>query len=189
MNEALGNARQVAHRMFGNVLHPGDAAVDATLGRGRDCLKLCELVGPEGRVYGFDPHPDALRQTEALLGENGMAERATLFGIGHERMAEVVRPGIRLAAFNLGWLPGSDKSLTTRADTTVAALTSALYLLGPGGMAVICIYPGHEEGAREKDALLAYAKALPNATFNALWHDFLNGGPGAPGCLMIEKQA
>jgi hypothetical protein len=187
VTEALGNARQIARRAFDLLVKPGDSAVDATLGRGRDCLRLCELAGPTGMVYGFDPHPDAIRQTEGLLREHGMEQRARLFQMGHERMAEVVPKGVRLAAFNLGWLPGSDKTLTTRAETTLAALSAALSLLLPGGMAVICVYPGHEEGARERDALLEYAANLPNREYNALWHCFLNGGEGAPGCLMIEK--
>ncbi|HSK67961.1 MAG TPA: class I SAM-dependent methyltransferase, partial [Candidatus Limnocylindria bacterium] len=176
MTEALRSARHVAQRAFEAVLRPGDTAVDATLGRGRDCLALCELVGPQGVVYGFDPHPDAVRQTEALLREHGMFSRARLFQMGHERMAEAAPPGIRLAAFNLGWLPGSDKALTTRAETTMIALQSALALLAPGGMASVCVYPGHAEGARERDALLAFARGLPNRAFTALWHDFLNAG-------------
>ncbi len=183
----LTSARQIASRAFGDLLRHGDRAVDATLGNGHDCARLCQLVGETGHVDGFDVQEQALLNTRALLESLGLAGRAELHLMGHERMAEVVRPGIRLAAFNLGWLPGADKGLTTRAGTTLPALSAALTLLSAGGMAVVCVYPGHEEGAREEQALLEYARTLPPGRFTALWHRFLNGGPGAPGCLMIEK--
>ena len=181
------SARGLAARAFRDLLRPGDSAVDATLGKGRDCALLCDLVGETGTVYGFDVQQQALDSTRALLSSLGLASRAHLHLLGHERMAEVVPSGIRLAAFNLGWLPGADKGLTTRAETTVRALEAALALLTPGGMAVLCVYPGHAEGAREQEALLAFARGLSNRRFTALWHCFPNGGPGVPGCLMILK--
>ena len=183
----LASARQLASRVFSDLLRPGDRAVDATLGNGHDCALLCRLVGETGRVDGFDVQEKALANTRAMLEAQGLTARAALHLMGHERMAEAVRPGIRLAAFNLGWLPGSDKRLTTRAGTTLPALEAALGLLSAGGMAVLCVYPGHEEGAREQQALMEYARALPPDRYTVLWHHFLNGGPGAPGCLMIEK--
>ena len=183
----LASARQLASRVFTELLNAGDRAVDATLGNGHDCALMCRLVGETGHVDGFDVQEKALSNTRALLDALGLTARAALHLMGHERMAEVVRPGIRLAAFNLGWLPGSDKRLTTRAGTTLSALEAALGLLNTGGMAVLCVYPGHEEGAREQLALMEYARALPPDRYTVLWHHFLNGGPGAPGCLMIEK--
>lgn len=183
----LTSARQIASRVFVDLLRPGDRAVDATLGNGHDCAQLCRLVGETGRVDGFDVQQQAIDNTRALLETLGLTGRAGLHLMGHERMAEVVRPGIRLAAFNLGWLPGSDKGVTTRTQTTLTSVDAALALLSPGGMAVVCVYPGHQEGAREEQALLEYASALPPGRFTALWHRFLNGGPGAPGCVMIEK--
>lgn len=183
----LASARQIAARAFAERLRPGDSAVDATLGTGQDCLQLCRLVGDGGLVHGFDIQLAALDKTRARLLEHRLDHVARLYLAGHERMADFVPPGIRLAAFNLGWLPGSDKRVTTRAGTSVLGLQAALGLLAPGGLAVVCIYPGHEEGERERRDLLQLAAALPPRAFTALWHDFLNGGPGAPGCLLIEK--
>lgn len=181
------SARHIAARAFEGYLRPGDTAVDATLGRGRDCARLCELVGETGRVFGFDVQPQALEETRALLAQRGLLPRAGLFLMGHERMAEVVPPGVRLAAFNLGWLPGHDKRLTTRTDTTLRAVEAALALLAPGGALVACCYPGHPEGKREQDAVEAFAQGLPPSRYLALFHHFVNGGPGAPSCLVVEK--
>lgn len=184
---ALRSARQIASDVFERMVQKGDRVVDATLGTGQDCLRLCQLVGESGLVYGFDVQQDALRRTQERLDMHGVKDRAQLHLIGHERMADYVEQGIRLAAFNLGWLPGSDKQVTTKAETTLQALDSALNLLAPFGMLVVCIYPGHPEGAREERALLAWSARLSAQSYTVLWHQFVNGGPGAPSCLLVEK--
>lgn len=183
----LKSARHIAAEVFAQTVQEGDRVVDATLGTGQDCLLLCQLVGEGGKVYGFDVQQDALRRTQERLKKQGIAHRATLHLVGHERMAEFVQQGVRLAAFNLGWLPGSDKSVTTQAQTTLQALDAALELLAPLGMLVVCIYPGHAEGAREQDAILDWCSQLSPKRYTALWHRFINGGLGAPSCLVVEK--
>lgn len=185
---SLRSARHLAAEAFARALREGDRAVDATMGRGRDTLQLCRLVGETGHVDAFDVQEQALAGTRALLEQEGVLSRAGLHLLGHERMADVVAPGIRLAAFNLGWLPGSDKSLTTQTNTTLQAVSAALELLAPGGLAVVCCYPGHAEGQRELDALAAFTAALPPQRFTALRQDFINAEPGAPVNFLIEKQ-
>ena len=183
----LRSARFLADEAFVRLVRPGDSVVDATLGTGQDCLKLCRLVGEGGKVHGFDVQEAALTRTSGLLRQHGLEGRAVLHHTGHERMGEFVPPGIRLAAFNLGWLPGSDKLVTTRVETTLQALQAALGLLSDFGMAVLCVYPGHAEGKMEEEALAAFARGLPPSGFTALWQKFINGGAGAPSCLLIEK--
>ena len=117
-----------------------------------------------------------------------MLDRAALFCLGHEHLAERVPPGVSAVVFNLGWLPGGDHAVTTHWETTRQAVESALSLLRPLGALVICAYPGHAEGARERDALAAYLSSLPPQRYNVLWHRFLNAGPGAPECFIAQKQ-
>ena len=183
----LRSARHIASGIFDKAVQPGDSVVDATLGTGQDCLRLAQLVGAGGRVYGFDVQEEALRRTRERLQQHGVAERAQLFLTSHAHMADHVPPDIRLAAFNLGWLPGSDKQVTTRADSTLMALNSALSLLAPFGVLVVCIYPGHPEGEREQAAILDWAAGLSPRDCTVLWHQFVNGGAGAPSCLVVEK--
>ena len=71
------------HRMLSEKLKPGDRAVDGTVGNGWDTLKLCELVGPEGKVYGFDIQEEAVLKTKERLTQAGYAERAELFCCSH----------------------------------------------------------------------------------------------------------
>lgn len=185
--EYLRSARHLAARVFSDRVRAGDLVVDATLGTGQDCEQLCRLVGKEGHVYGFDVQQDALNRTRERLESAGLANRAELILSGHESMRDFVPRGIRLAVFNLGWLPGSDKTVTTRVKSTVKAAQAALDLLSPRGVLVICVYPGHEEGRREEEALLRFASALSPRVFTVLHQRFLNGGPGAPSCLLIER--
>lgn len=183
----LKSARHIAAEIFERVLKQGDTTVDATLGTGQDCARLCELVGDKGLVHGFDVQEDALSRTRERLREQGLMHRARLHLLGHERMKEVVPAGVKLIAFNLGWLPGSDKKVTTYTDTTLQAVRAALDLLSVYGVLVMCVYPGHEEGMREQQALLDFASSLHPRHYSVLWHSFLNAGPGAPGCLVVEK--
>ena len=62
----LKNARHLAARYVEEILRPGDVAVDATMGNGKDTQFLCELVGETGRVYAFDVQEEALERTAAV---------------------------------------------------------------------------------------------------------------------------
>ena len=184
----LKSARFLATDILERAVSPGDTVIDATMGNGRDTLALCRLVGEEGRVYAFDVQPSAVENTRQRLAEAGLLKRARLFCMGHEHLAGQVRGPVSAAVFNLGWLPGGDHSVTTRWETTKAAVEAALGLLKGGGVLVICAYPGHPEGDRERAALTAYLAALRPQDFNVLHHRFLNASPGAPECFAVQKQ-
>ena len=151
MSYELKSARYLAREVLERAVQPGDTVVDATMGNGHDTLMLCEAVGPTGRVYAFDIQQDAVKETEKLLQSQGMLERATLINTGHEHMKDYVKGPVNAVVFNLGWLPGGDHSITTRWETTSRAVQAALELLGTGGVLVICAYPGHGEGDRERN--------------------------------------
>ena len=188
MGYELKSARYLAREVILQAVCPGDTAVDATMGNGHDTLMLCEAVGTEGRVYAFDVQPQAVENTRRRLRDAGMMDRAELYCLGHEHMAEVVQGPLSAVVFNLGWLPGGDHGVTTRWETTRTAVDSALSLLKPLGVLVICAYPGHAEGEKEREALAAFLSALPPQRFNVLHHRFLNAGPGAPECFAVQKQ-
>ena len=187
MGYELKSARFLARDVLARAVQPGDTVIDATMGNGHDTLFLCEAVGPAGRVWAFDIQPAAVASTESLLREAGMLDRARLLCLGHEHMDEAVTEKVRAAVFNLGWLPGGDHAVTTRWETTRRAVTGALNLLLPGGVLVLCAYPGHTEGSRERQELEAFFTALSNREYNVLHQRFLNAGPGAPECFVVQK--
>ena len=188
MSYELKSARYLAREVILRAVEPGDTVVDATMGNGHDTQLLCEAVGPEGRVYAFDVQAQAADETKKRLRAQGLDGRAELILAGHEHMAEYVQGPVKAVMFNLGWLPGGDHAVTTRWETTRAAAESALDLLCPMGVLVICAYPGHTEGEREKQELTAFLGALDNRRYNVLHQRFLNAGPGAPECFVIQKQ-
>ena len=187
MSYELRSARFLARDVLLRAVQPGDTVVDATMGNGHDTLFLAEQVGAEGRVYAFDIQESALESTRQLLEEHGMSGRVTLQCRSHAEMTGAVPSGLAAAVFNLGWLPGGDHSVTTRCDSTKKAVLSALELLKPGGIVTVCAYPGHEEGNRELEMLAGLLSGLSNRTYNALRQTFLNAGPGAPECFIIQK--
>ena len=188
MSYELKSARYLAREVILQAVRPGDTVVDATMGNGHDTLMLCEAVGPGGRVYAFDVQAQAVEETAKRLREQGVADRAELIHAGHEQMADYVKEPVRAVMFNLGWLPGGDHGVTTRWETTRRAVESALELLQPMGVLVICAYPGHAEGEREKNELTAFLSGLNNRHFNVLHQRFLNAAEGAPECFVIQKQ-
>lgn len=62
--------------------------------------------------------------------------------------------------FNLGYLPGGDKQIVTRSDTTIRALSLVLPLLSRTGALSVIAYAGHPGGMEETKAVVAWARRL-----------------------------
>ena len=184
----LKSARYLAADCHRQVLEPGDRVIDATCGNGQDTCMLAQLVGDGGKVFAFDVQAAAIEKTKELLMRENLLRQCDLHHMGHEHVLNVVKEPVKLAVFNLGWLPGGDKSITTHWESTQMAIEGCLALLTPGGVCTICVYPGHAEGDRERMALEGWLAARPPQQFNILHQRFVNAGPGAPECYILQKQ-
>lgn len=167
-------------------LFPGAAAADFTMGNGHDTLWLSEQVGETGRVYAFDIQDQALSKTAALLKEHGR-ENVTLIHDSHANAKAHIPEPLAAGLFNLGWLPGGDKSVTTRRESTLPAIRAALELLAPGGALLVAVYPGHPEGAAEGELIREELSALSRFAFCATLVRIVNS-PAAPFFFLIEKK-
>ncbi|MBQ9197721.1 MAG: class I SAM-dependent methyltransferase [Clostridia bacterium] len=185
----LRSARFIAADCLRRFLLPGDRVIDATMGNGHDTKMLCELVGESGIVFAFDIQEQAVLHTKQKLMEAGLLSRARLFCCGHQYIERYVDEPVDAVVFNLGWLPGGDKSVTTQWETTKEAVEKALILLKPEGICSICVYPGHTEGENERAQLKILLEKLRPQEYNVLHHRFINAGPGAPECYLIQKQS
>jgi len=182
------SARFWAAELIEGALYAGATAVDATLGNGHDALWLCSLVGEGGHVYGFDVQPEAVENSARRLREAGVEDRATLLLDGHQNMLNYVQPESADAVmFNLGWLPGAAHGVTTRTETTLQAVNAALAALKQEGLLTICVYPGHEEGAREREALIQWAQRLNEREYDAMLRCYLNQRKDPPLLIAVKK--
>lgn len=150
----------LAQQAIAEVLGAGDHAVDATAGNGHDTLFLARTVGAGGRVTSFDIQPAALAATRQRLPEHELLAPVRLIASGHETMEEHLTAPIRAAMFNLGYLPGGDKTLTTRTETSLHGLSAACRLLAPGGRISVLVYIGHPGGDEEHDAIRSFVEGL-----------------------------
>lgn len=182
------SARFWAREMIEDAMFPGARAVDATMGNGHDTQWLCELAGADGRVYAFDVQPEAVERTRQRLIGAGLSDRCSLFCTGHEHMLERVHEPVDAVVFNLGWLPGAEHGVTTRVETTLRAVDAALTMLKEDGLLTVCIYPGHEEGAKELEALMQWGSRLDDRWYDVLLKTYLNQPNDPPRLLAVRKK-
>jgi predicted methyltransferase len=182
-----------AHNWVRAVIRPGDTAVDATVGNGHDTVFLAGCVGPTGRVVGFDIQPAALSKSHQTLVELGYQDRVNLVELGHQGMSSwfarhtaISRP--RAVMFNLGYLPGGDKAIITRTETTLAALRSALELVVAGGIITVVAYPGHVEGESETEAVIGWARSIPTGLASVAFYQFLNSSKPSPWLVAVSRR-
>lgn len=187
--EMFYKSRAIAHMLVKQKLQVGDVAIDATMGNGHDTLFLAQCVGSQGQVFAFDIQEQALEKTQTLLKAHNCEARVSLILDGHQDLDQHVNVCVNIVLFNLGFLPGSaDKSIVTQVQTTIAAIEKALTILDVGGMIIIVIYPGHEQGADEKQALLKFGSQLSQAQYNVFYIDLINQINNPPVLIGIEKK-
>lgn len=166
------DAVAVSHYFLKSILKEGDTVVDATAGNGFDTVFLAEAVGEEGQVWGFDLQDEALHKAEANLVIEGLSGRVHLIKSDHIRFADQIpaehKGSVGAFLFNLGYLPGGDKEVTTSEPSTLAAFSQALDWIRPGGAVVMVLYPGHAEGLEERNSLLKKASSLPVKNWQCL---------------------
>ncbi len=164
----------------------GGTAVDFTMGNGHDTLWLSEAVGDGGHVFAFDVQERAMENTARRLDENGR-KNCTLILDSHENVQKYVNEKICAGMFNLGYLPGSDKKITTMRRSTMAAVSAAIGLLDTDGGLLIAVYPGHEEGTLEGEMLDRYFAGLDRKEICVSKLKIVNS-PSSPFFFLAEKK-
>ena len=168
-------------------LREGDIAVDFTMGNGHDTEFLSKTVGESGHVYAFDVQRLALESTARNLKAAGCPENYTLILDSHHRVKEYVKTPIKAGMFNLGYLPGSDKSVTTMRETTLPAIEAAIELMDRDAIILIAVYPGHAEGEAEGRLVCEYLSSLSRYKVCATRINILNS-PTSPFFIIIENK-
>ncbi len=180
-----------AKRWIAARLHPGDGAIDATVGNGHDTLFLASRVGENGRVFAFDIQTEAIDGARRRLRQAGLERRVFWYLKGHQHLAESIpitwRSRLRAAMFNLGYLPGGDKLRITRSATTIPALAQAVELVSTGGRITVIAYTGHPGGEEEADSVQSWLGRQPSDLI--FWRRVIPVGRRQPPLLfLIEKR-
>lgn len=137
--------------------------------------------GSGGLVLGIDIQPSSIESTRQRLEDGNLLDRSVLVQADHRFLDDIVRahaPGRSAAAvmFNLGYLPGRDKSAITHPSSTVVGLRAALALLRPGGILSIAVYRGQPGASAEAEVVEGWLDGLPRSNLDIVW----KGRDGVP---------
>ncbi|MDF2577933.1 MAG: putative rRNA methylase [Chlamydiales bacterium] len=180
----------LARRYWLEILQEGDQVIDATCGNGHDTLFLLQRVGLKGLVISYDIQEQAILSAKELLAKHGiLAGNSQIRFIqgNHAQFApEILPQTIKLIVYNLGYLPGGNKGITTSWNSTIDSLNSALQLLTADGMISVTLYPGHAEGKIEQEKVLEWVTGLDPKKWICCHHQWPNRTL-APSLLLISK--
>lgn len=160
--------------------------VDATCGNGFDTLFLCKEAGPSGQVTAFDLQQQAVERTNTLLSTNLNFKNYKIIKDSHEFINNYVSEKINAALFNLGYLPFSDKKITTNPSTTIKAIENLLPLLDTDGRIYITTYISHDSGAEIKE-ITNFLNNLNKSDFNVINLRIINKENNPPELFIVEK--
>lgn len=162
----------------------GKIAIDATVGNGHDTLKLLEVVGEDGFVYGFDIQDQAINNAKELIGDK--FKNYKLFLKSHEYIDII--DSCDLVVYNLGYMPGSSKEITTLASSTITSIDKATKILNKGGVMIVVSYVGHKNSFEERKEVEQFLKNLNQKSFKVEKREFLNQVNNPPIVYLIEKK-
>lgn len=172
---------------------PGNCVIDATCGNGRDLLTLAKMVldgNVEGSLIAIDSQQQALDKAKELLETQISSEWLSCISFYHQCHSSfpnhIGKESVSLVVYNLGYLPGGNKNLTTVSETTIQSLKAALPLIMPGGAISVTCYPGHEAGKLEEEQVLEFAAALDPQQWSCCHHRWTNRR-NAPSLLLIQR--
>lgn len=150
-NKSILNRVRLIYERF---IKEKDITIDATCGNGNDTLLLSKL---SKKVFAFDIQEKAIKNTKKLLDINNI-NNVNLINDSHESIDKYLKNykgKISLITFNLGYLPGGNKNITTNCKSTINAIVKSLSLLNKKGIILVTCYP-HEEGKKESNEILNY---------------------------------
>ncbi len=187
MAQKLNTLIYIQH-LLASQISAGSLCIDATCGRGHDTAFLAQLVGEKGRVLAFDVQREAIESTRKLLSERHLLEQVQLYEDSHIHLAQYAKErSVSAIMFNLGYLPGGDHQLATKAETTIAAIKAGLTLLNDEGIMTLCIYHGGDSGFTERNDVLAFLREIDNQSYTVLVTEFYNRPNYPPLAAVITR--
>ncbi|VEU80778.1 tRNA (mnm(5)s(2)U34)-methyltransferase [Haploplasma axanthum] len=175
------NIVDLTHLLLLDYLNKDTIAIDMTLGNGFDTLFLAKK---SKHVYSYDIQEKAFLNSKKLLDENKITN-VTFLKESHNNI-DKLNVDYQLVLFNLGYLPGSDKTITTLSETTIDAISKVLVKDSLKVLAIV-IYRGHTEGQIEDLKIIDLLKSV-NDSFKVTKLETLNTKKPSPYLILIEKK-
>ena len=183
----------LSHKHWKTLIKPGDTVIDATCGNGHDTLVLAKLAltAKSGALFALDLQPVAIGSCRQMLINKlpkGVFNKINFCEGCHSKFPDELQfQSVKMIAYNLGYLPGGDKSMTTTADTTLKSIKEAQNLIQDGGLISITCYPGHTAGMEEEEEIIKFTSSLDPKTWSCCHHRWTNRRI-APSLLLIQKR-
>jgi len=186
----LKNAQQFSHEMILSENLENGLFIDATAGNGHDTLFLAQHIDSTSKILSFDIQEIAILQTRQLLQKYDLTPKVTCILDSHENISNYLEQDelVRLAIFNLGYLPGSDKKIITTPSSTIKAIKILLERLENNGKIIIVSYYGHNGGLEEKNSVESLLSNLSQKEWSVLKYQFINQINCPPICYVLEKK-
>lgn len=131
----------------------------------------------------MDIQEQALEKTRQAISaiDPALLDRTLIVNRNHRTFPEMLAPNsVSLVVYNLGYLPGSDKSIVTNKENTIISIRAALSLLKPRGLLSVLCYRMHcDEAMLEASAVEDELRTLPPERWRTFSHTPLNW-PRAP---------
>ncbi len=174
---------EYAHRVWARHLRPGARIIDATVGNGRDAEFLASLLQGKGELFVYDIQEQAIENSRLRLQRYSSDFSTLHIAFRHQSHESFLEEHVDLIVYNLGYLPGGNKEITTKVTSTLASLASAQQALSPQGAISVMCYPGHLAGKLEEQAVQqwAFLQAIDWSVQYFFWN------PGKPSWFWIKK--
>lgn len=180
MYRYVGNISDLSHYIIKDFVLNKKIAIDATLGNGHDTDFLSSIFE---KVYSFDIQKQACDNYKSKEVSN-----VEIINDSHHLLKKYINKNVDCIMYNLGFLPGGNKEITTLHDTSLESIKEGLELLNSGGIMTICIYRGHYEGKIEESCILQHLKNLPKNKFGVMVQSYLNREDISPLIVVVEKK-
>lgn len=178
---------EIVHDLVRPHLKSGDTAFDGTSGNGHDTLFLAQCVGSTGRVDAWDIQPLAIERTAALLATHAITWVELTLG-NHAELDSLFGTTFQAAIFNLGYLPASDRTITTSTANSCRAIRAAAERLATGGILTVLAYTAHSGGHDEANAIGELLQALNPTEFAFHEERFATGRTTPPRLFVLRKR-
>ena len=140
--------------------------------------------------YSFDIQPEAIERTQTRL-DAAKITNVTLLQQSHENLTQHLDQAdvskVSAVMFNLGYLPGGSKAITTTPESTRNAIVNAAKLIQPGGVISILVYVGHDGGREEAEVVVSVLNELAEGPFEVSKHKAPVDRPVAPILYLLRK--